>query len=133
MLCGCSLAQLSTVSSSTSARPDIHCSATVISCKELESSHAFQNCLREDWCALTSSIQISEYRLQSAKLQYSVTDRWDEENVTSLPTSAGMDNSNGAMPTISSGFALLGYRWNIQRRNNVVAVSLQECSRNIWY
>ncbi len=37
-------------------------------------------------------------------LQYPTTDRRYEETLTLLPTSADVDDSNGTMPDMSSGF-----------------------------
>ncbi len=44
--------------------------------------------------------------LQFSLLQYPPTDRWNEENQTSLPMPPDVGNSSGTMPNMSSGFAL---------------------------
>jgi hypothetical protein len=39
-------------------------------------------------------------------VQHPLTDRWNEENRTSLPTPPDVGNTNGTVPNMSSDFAL---------------------------
>ncbi len=47
-----------------------------------------------------------EQATSSYLVQYPPTDRWNEENLTSLPTPPDVGNFNRTIPNTSSGFAL---------------------------